>query len=132
YSRKGLLRQARRFKLEIDPVSKFEPKLLHAELSALLAKRDFGIVSEQVLKAISKHTIGAPKMTKLEKIIYLADHIEEGRNFSGVKKIRRLAAKNLNRAIIESSSNMLNFLLRKWLPIHPGTVRTRNYYLLKT
>jgi predicted HD superfamily hydrolase involved in NAD metabolism len=132
YARKGLLQQARKFKIIIDPISKFEPKLLHAELSALFAKRDFGITSKQILGAIRKHTIGAPRMTKLEKIIYLADHIEEGRNFSGVKKIRSLAAKNLNRAIVESSSNMLKFLLQKGLPIYPGTIRTRNYYLLKT
>ncbi|MEE8638658.1 MAG: bis(5'-nucleosyl)-tetraphosphatase (symmetrical) YqeK [Candidatus Margulisiibacteriota bacterium] len=131
YSRKGLLKQARRFKLKIDPIRKFEPKLFHAELSALFAKNEFGVTSKQILGAIRKHTIGTPSMTKLEKIIYLADHIEEGRSFSGVRKIRSLAAKNLDKAILESSSNMLKFLLQKGLPIHPGTVQTRNYYLLK-
>ncbi|MBU0672037.1 MAG: bis(5'-nucleosyl)-tetraphosphatase (symmetrical) YqeK [Candidatus Margulisbacteria bacterium] len=130
FSRPELLKQAKRFKLGIDPVSKFEPKLLHAQLSALLAKRDFGVKSTEILRAISRHTVGAPGMNKLEKIIYLADHIEEGRNFSGVKKIRSLAAKDLDQAIIESSANILRFLLVKGLPIHPGTIRTRNYYLL--
>lgn len=131
FSREELLRQARRFKLNVDPVSKFEPKLLHAELSALLAERDFKVVSGEILAAIKKHTIGAPGMNKLEKIIYLADHIEEGRNFSGVKKIRSLAAADLDQAIIESTSNKLRYLLEKRLPIHPGTIQTRNYYLLK-
>ncbi len=131
YTRRQLLRVARKFKIKIDPVSLYEPKLLHAELSALLAKRDFRIGSREILGAIAKHTIGAPKMSKLEKIIYLADHIEEGRDFSGVRKVRKLAAKDLNGAIIESASNMLRFLLQKELPIHPGTIRTRNHYLLK-
>lgn len=131
YSRAGLLRAARRLRLKIDPVSRFEPKLLHAELSARLARKDFKITSPEILNAIRKHTVGAPGMNKLEKIIYLADHIEEGRNFSGVKRTRRRAFKDLNRAIVESSSNMLRFLLQKGLPVHPGTVRTRNYYLLR-
>ncbi len=131
YSRQELLTQAKRFNLKIEAVSRFEPKLLHADLSALLAKRDFGITSAEILGAIKKHTTGTPGMTGLEKIIYLADHIEEERKFPGVDRIRRLAAKDLNRAIIESTSNMLKYLLDKGLPVHPGTVKTRNYYLLE-
>lgn len=131
FERKELLKQARRFKLKLDPVSVFEPKLFHAELSALLAKRDFGINSKEILGAIKKHTLGAPRMSKLDKIIYLADHIEEGRNFSGVKSIRSLAVRDLDKAIAESTSNKLKYLLKKGLPIHPGTIKTRNYYLKK-
>jgi len=132
YSRRQLLRVARKFRIKIDPVSFFEPKLLHAKLSALLAKRDFGVISKDVLGAIEKHTVGAPNMSKLEKIIYLADHIEEGRDFSGVNRARKLAAKDLDRAIIESASNMIRFLLQKGLPVHAGTVETRNHYILKS
>lgn len=132
FSRSRMLKEARRLKLKIDPISRFEPKLLHAKLSARLAKKDFGIRSKEILDAIRRHTIGAPGMSKLEKIIYLADHIEEGRNFIGASKTRRLAFKDLDQAIVETSSQMLSFLLKKGLPIHPGTVETRNYYLLRT
>lgn len=131
YSRAELRKLARRFKLTIDPVSRFEPKLFHADLSALLAKLDFKVSDKAVLAAIRKHTVGAPRMSKLEKIIFLADHIEEGRNFSGVAKVRKLAAKDLDAAVAESASNSLNYLLKKGLPIHPGTVATRNYYLFR-
>jgi predicted HD superfamily hydrolase involved in NAD metabolism len=131
YNRAQMLTAARRLKLKIDPVSEFEPKLLHAQLSAHLAKKNFGVNSTEILGAIRRHTVGAPAMSKLDKIIYLADHIEEGRDFSGVNKVRSLAKKDLNRAVIESTSNMLKFLLAKGLPIHPGTIETRNYYLLK-
>ncbi|MFH1684639.1 MAG: bis(5'-nucleosyl)-tetraphosphatase (symmetrical) YqeK [Candidatus Margulisiibacteriota bacterium] len=130
YSRVELLKQARRFKIKIDPVSQFEPKLLHAELSALLAKKDFKILDKQVLAAIRKHTVGAPKMSKLDKIIFLADHIEEGRSFSGVRKVRRLATKDLDGAVAESAANSLKYLLKLGLPICSGTIQTRNYYLL--
>lgn len=131
FSRSKMLEEARRQKMKIDPISRFEPKLLHAELSARLAKKDFGIRSKEILDAISKHTIGAPGMSKLEKIVYLADHIEEGRNFLGASKTRQLAFKDLDQAIVKTSSQMLNYLLKNGLPVHPGTVETRNYYLLK-
>ena len=131
FSGSDLLRQARRLKCAIDPISKFEPKLFHAELSALLAEKEFGVKSRAVLAAIRKHTLGSPAMTTLEKIVYLADHIEEGRDFRGVKKIRRLAFKDLDRAILESATAKLKYLIENRLPIHPGTILARNYYLLK-
>ena len=131
YDRAGLLRAARRLKLKIDPVSRLEPKLLHAELSARFARKDFKINSPEILSAIRKHTIGSERMSKLEKIIFLADHVEEGRRYKGVQKIRRLAFRDLDRAIIESTSRMLQYLESKKLPVHPGTIRTRNYYLMK-
>lgn len=131
FDRKELLREAVKLSLKIDPVRRFEPKLFHAEISACLAKKEFGINSAEILRAIRLHTVGAAGMSKLEKIIYLADHIEEGRNFQGVKKMRALAFKNLDQAILASTTNMLKYLLEKRLPIYPGTIQTRNYFLFK-
>jgi len=130
YSRQELLMLARKFKVKVDPICQFEPKLLHAELSALLAKRDFSITSPFILEAIKKHTLGSGRMSNLCKVIYLADHIEEGRSFTGVSKIRKLARKSLNAAIVEAANNMLKFLIKNKMPIHPKTIKTRNYYLI--
>jgi len=131
YNARQLLRVARKLGLKIDPVRKYQPKLFHAEIGAYLAEKEFGIKSKEILRAIRFHTTGAPKMTKLEKIIYLADHIEEGRNFSGVEKMRKLAFKNLDLAVLESTNQMLKFLLKENLPIYFQTIETRNYYLNK-
>jgi predicted HD superfamily hydrolase involved in NAD metabolism len=129
--RPGLLREARKLGISIDPVKRFEPKLFHAEISALIARREFGIKSRSVLQAIRRHTLGAEGMTKLDKVIYLADHIEEERDFKGINEMRKLSYKNLDWAIIASTSNMAAFLLENGLPIHPGTVQTRNYLILR-
>jgi len=131
YNSKELLAQARKHKLEIDPIRKFEPKLFHAELSAIIAKKDFKIKDKAVLSAIEKHTAGSANMNALEKIIFLADHIEEGRNFFGVNRLRDLALENLDRAVLESTSIMLQYLLKKEAPIYYKSIETRNYYLLK-
>ena len=131
FDRPELLRQARRLNLEIDPIRKLEPKLFHGEIGALIARREFGVRSAAILAAVRTHTTGAPGMSKLSQVIYLADHIEEGRDFAGVGKLRKLAFKDMDRAILESTSAMIGFLLEKGLPVYPPSVETRNYYLVK-
>jgi predicted HD superfamily hydrolase involved in NAD metabolism len=131
YGRPELLRQAGRLKLELDPVRKLEPKLFHGEIGEWIARHEFGVRQAEVLRAIRNHTTGAPKMSKLEKVIYLADHIEEGRDFAGVGRVRKLAFKDLDRALLASASAMIGFLVAKELPVYQPSVETRNYYLLK-
>ena len=126
-----LLKLAKKLKLKMDPISRLEPKLLHAPLSAYIARTSFGIKDKQILKAISNHTLGRPNMSMLEKIVYIADHTEEGRTHAGVRQARHFAKSDINKAIAVIASSMIRYLLSKDLPIHPKTVEVRNYYLLK-
>ena len=67
------------------------PALAHAKLGAYLAEKEYGVVSRQVLNAITWHTTGRPGMTMLEKIIYIADYIEPNRKkIPGLEEIREL------------------------------------------
>jgi len=125
-----MLVRARELGIKAGRLEEMEPKLLHAELSSLIARDEFGVTDKDVLSAIEKHTIGSPGMSVLDKIVYLADHIEPGRNFSGVEKVRKLAEEDLERAIVASTSAMIAAIIAKGMPVHPGTVETRNYYLL--
>jgi len=129
--RKGLLILAKKIKLPIDPISRIEPKLLHAPLSAYIAREKFGIKDRQILKAISSHTLGRKNMTMLEKIVYVADHVEEGRSHAGAANARRLAEFDIDQAIVAISSSMIKYLSGNKLPVHPMTLEVRNYYLLK-
>ena len=45
-------------------------------------------------------------MSKLEKIIYLADFIESGRNYAGVE-LRTVAEQNLNKAVLLALDNTI-------------------------
>ncbi|MCD7709490.1 MAG: bis(5'-nucleosyl)-tetraphosphatase (symmetrical) YqeK, partial [Clostridiales bacterium] len=61
------------------PVSKIEkesPGLLHAKAGMALAREKYHIKDSEILHAIAVHTTGAPDMSKLDKIIYIADYIE--------------------------------------------------------
>jgi predicted HD superfamily hydrolase involved in NAD metabolism len=129
YDRRGLLREAKRLGIKVRPLDRTEPKLLHGELGVRLAQREFGVKARPVLDAIRWHTTGKPGMSKLAKIIYLADHVEEGRDHAAAGRLRKLAFRELDRAIAESASAQLEYLLRRGAPIDPATLETMNSYL---
>ena len=90
---------ADKYGIVLDALERGEHKLLHARTGAALA-RDIFDVCEQVASAIEWHTTGCQDMTLLQKIIYMADYIEPTRDFPGVEKLRALAYKNLDDAMI--------------------------------
>jgi predicted HD superfamily hydrolase involved in NAD metabolism len=117
--------------LHIEPIMRFEPKLLHAPLSGYLAKMDFGIDDPEIITAIERHTLGSPKMGVLDKIIYIADHVEPDRSYPGVEVARSEMTKNLDKAVSIIASCMIKYMIDSELPIHPLTLETRNYHLKK-
>ena len=74
-------------------------QLLHAKTGAAVAKAVFGM-PEDICRAICRHTTGKPRMSLLEKIIYLADYIEPTRSFPGVDTLRELAYSDLDMALM--------------------------------
>ncbi|OQB24169.1 MAG: Nicotinate-nucleotide adenylyltransferase [Firmicutes bacterium ADurb.Bin182] len=97
------------------------PGLLHAKLGAVLAEREFGVKDNEVLSAICAHTTGKPCMTKLDKIIYIADMIEPSRDFSGVGLLRDYAEEDLDKALIASMEFSVRKMKEKGEPLHPMT-----------
>lgn len=55
--------------------------VVHSFLGVEVAKRDFGVNDQEVLDAIAYHTTGRPKMSRLEKIVYVADKTEDSRPY---------------------------------------------------
>ena len=68
-------------------------------------------------------------MTVLEKIIFLADLIEPGRDYPGVEKLRALAEKDLDRAVLKALDNNIIYIVTKGQLIHPNTIEARNYII---
>lgn len=106
-------------------------ELWHAPVGAYLVESEVGITDNDVLNAIRYHTSGRPNMTLLEKIIYVADYIEPGRQFPGVEEVRGIASINLDQALIKSIKNTMVFLLKKDQAIYPDTLQTYNSLVLK-
>ena len=125
-----LLQRAVAFGIVVDDVECYEPVLLHAPLGAKLAQIEYGIEDEDVCRAIALHTTGAPEMTLLDKIIYVADCIEPGRSFPGVDKLRHLSKTNLEIALLAAYNHTLQYIIDEGGLIHPATVNGRNSLLI--
>ncbi|MGA8944285.1 MAG: bis(5'-nucleosyl)-tetraphosphatase (symmetrical) YqeK [Thermoactinomyces sp.] len=104
----------------------YNKELWHAPVGAAVACKKFGIRDETILNAIRYHTSGRPGMSKLEKIIFLADYIEPGRRFPEVEEVRRIAENSLDLAVLKALDNTIVFLINQSQKIYPLTLDARN------
>ena len=79
YPKDMKLRFCKEYHIPVDDVMAKNIDLVHQFLGAEVAKREYLVEDEEILNAIKYHTTGKPDMTLLEKIIFIADYIEEGR-----------------------------------------------------
>jgi len=117
--------------LRIDEITMLNPSLLHAMAGKVIARYKFGVTDEDILGAIEFHTTGKPNMTKLQKIIFLADVIEETRHYDGVEEIREIAYKDMDKAIVKSLDRIISFILNENKLLHPNTIQARNYLIIR-
>ena len=73
----------------------------HGAAAAILAQTQYGVDDGEILSAIRCHTTGRPGMTKLDKIIYLADMASYERTYPEAEQLRRHALADLDRTAIE-------------------------------
>ena len=106
-------------------VEKSEPKMLHGKTAAAIARAEYHM-PEDICDAIACHTTGRAKMTILDKILYLADYIEETRDFPGVEKARELAETSMDRALLYCYDQTLIELITRGKLIHSDTIAAYN------
>ncbi|WP_301860004.1 bis(5'-nucleosyl)-tetraphosphatase (symmetrical) YqeK [uncultured Megasphaera sp.] len=105
--------------------------LLHGYAAVTIARDTYGIHDDDLLAALAHHTTGAVHMSRLEKIIFLADYIEVNRDFDGVDRLRALAAQNLDDAVLAGYDSTITHLLEQHKTIFVGTVVNRNALILE-
>lgn len=103
------------------------PKIYHQISGAHFARESFGIEDEDILNAVRYHTTGREKMSKLEKLVCLADSIEPGRDFPGVDKMRQTARTSLDRALLMSFDRLIGFIKERGLNMNEQTLKARDY-----
>ncbi|MCQ2910952.1 MAG: bis(5'-nucleosyl)-tetraphosphatase (symmetrical) YqeK [Clostridia bacterium] len=109
------------------------PNILHSHLGSLYAKYEFGIDDEDILSAIKYHTTGKADMSLLEKIIFLADFLDPGRDTSNYQETFDKA----NKLVYENIDEGLKFVLQRTIfhleykgvdNIHPDTKEAYDFY----
>jgi len=113
--------------VSLTECEKMSSGLLHAPLGAIIAAKEFLVDDSEVLNAISCHTTGKANMSELDKVIYLADLIEPGRNYVEIDSLREAVYDNLNNGMFAGLDYSIKYVLLKKSVLHPNTVEAWNY-----
>lgn len=120
--------------IKITENDKKTPKLFHSLTGAYLARELYpNIVDNTIFNAIICHTSGKPRMNLFEKLLYLADYIEETRTFPDCVRLRELfyatdsfTEAHLDEILLVSFGMTIKNLIDEGNFIHPRTVSSRN------
>lgn len=119
-----------RYNIELDPLEVGNSALSHSVIGSYVIQDVFNIKDLDIINAVRYHTTGKEDMSILEKIIFMADMIEEGRDFPGVDYLRELSfSGQLDKALIVSFNNTIKFVIENDQLIHPRSVSARNYLM---
>ncbi len=115
------------------PITEIEykyPHLLHSKVGAFYCKTRYEVYDDQIAHAIEVHTTGCPNMNLLDKIIYIADYIEPGRNKQPrLDVLRSVAYEDLDKCLFMILEDSVNYLNSNSDMVDPTTIDTYNYYV---
>lgn len=115
--------------VKISDVERKNPSLLHAKVGGFIAMEEHHVEDIDIINAITNHTTGRPGMSVLEKIIFVSDYIEPGRNKAqNLELIRKLAFQNLDKALLKILEDTLIYLKESDEEIDDMTQKTYDYY----
>lgn len=118
--------RCRDLEVDLDRYELQNPALVHAKLGAETAKCEFYITDPEILDAIRYHTVGRSGMTLLEKIIFVADLTEPGRDFPDVPPIRELSEKDLDAAVCRCIRSTIRINESRGNAVHPAAYKVLN------
>lgn len=102
-------------------------EILHGFVGYIIVKEELKIEDKEILEAIKYHTIGKKGLSKLSRIIYIADGIEKNRDYPNVKKIREIVDKDLDEGIIYEIDKKIEYLESIGGKIHRNTLEMRDW-----
>lgn len=102
--------------------------IAHAFCGSAVAYEEYGIKDIEILEAIYCHTTAKPNMTTLSKLIYVADMLEEGRNFDGVEQLRQIVSEDFEKGFFACLESTVKFLQNEDREIYPLTLSAYEYY----
>ncbi|RVU72420.1 MULTISPECIES: bis(5'-nucleosyl)-tetraphosphatase (symmetrical) YqeK [Lactobacillus] len=120
---------------EVIKTQGFDPDLLnwnraiwHGIVGTYFIKRDLKITDPEILQAVWRHTTADVEMTTLDKIVFMADFIEPGRDFPGVDEARKITFANLDEGVGYQLAHTLEFLIEQRNKIYPRTLAAYNVW----
>jgi predicted HD superfamily hydrolase involved in NAD metabolism len=125
----------REYKYNALPEELASMPTIHALTGALVIPKDFPeFADERLINAVKWHTTGKAGMNLYEKIIFLADYIEENREYESCKNARKeylqseKTNKSIDKLVYGILKNTIDHLKEKKVYIHPLTLEAMEYY----
>lgn len=106
------------------------PPVWHAFAGGVYLERVLGIHDEEIIHAVRYHTTARARMSKLEKILYLADAASADRRYPGVDQLRAQSFADLDGAMLASVSFLLCDMVSKQKYMLQDTVEAYNWLLM--
>jgi len=132
------LKLCEKYGIVLSEEDMLSPKTIHAITAAAVAKNEYGM-KDNICSAIRFHTTGHKNMSLFEKIIFIADYIENTREeaccrhareqfYSEIKGVEDIESRMvaLDRVILLSLSQTIKHLAEKNLYINSQTFEARN------
>ena len=126
---------AEHFRIQVEAPYQKIAGLLHGPLAAKTLPAIYPWLSEQILSAIQKHTAGDRQMSKLDKILYVADLIEPLRpNYTSVEETRNvyLRGGSLDELYETAFCSVMMYVISSRSYLYPNSIALYNEMIEKT
>ncbi|MDA8194760.1 MAG: bis(5'-nucleosyl)-tetraphosphatase (symmetrical) YqeK [Thermaerobacter sp.] len=117
-TRPGLLGEAERWGIAVDPTARQEPILLHGPVAAAWLE-SAGLGTPEVWDAIRYHTTGNVGLSPLGKALFVADGVEPGRRYGERAELAAYAETDLDGAYSRLLAHTAAYLRVRGLAPHP-------------
>ena len=115
---------------------------LHSFAAPYLIKCDFPeLATKDILSATFNHTVGAPDMSLFDEIVFVADYIEENREYVHCKQMRKFLFDNLSldgskaeniralhRTLVQIIDFTIQYLNDRNMMVNERTILTKNAF----
>ena len=103
--------------------------VIHQFLGEHVIKEELGITDTDILNAVKYHTTARANMSMVEKIVYVADLIEQGRNYDGVEQLRKAVFNDFESGFKLCLKEVYKLLLKSEKPIYYLTKQAYDCYV---
>lgn len=109
-------------KYGIDDDYKQFKRIIHAYVGSYYLKEKYNM-DDEIIKAVRIHNIADMGMSLLDKILFVADKIEFGKDYNGIDEQRMLAYKDIDRALMLCLENNYKKLMSQGKQMHPTAIK---------
>ena len=107
------------------------PAVWHALVIPKVSNVILNTSDNDILMGAKWHTTGKSDMSTLDKIVYISDYLEPGRDIDNRLEIINIARDDLDLAVCIIAIRSMKYLINQNKRIHPFSLDCYNYYIFK-